>query len=204
MNVEQIVENAFYLLAILNPASKVMFLATYDPRLTDKQNFELSWKSSLAALAILILLAAVGEFVLTQIFRVELYSLQIVGGLLLFSLGMTAIREGRFIHKREQDMRNSFTDISLVPLAAPLIAGPGMIAAAITGCALEGIMAVSIELSLAILINFGLMLFSRSINMLLTKLHILGPLIRLTGLVIAVVATQMAVSGIRAAFNLAE
>lgn len=200
---EQTFENAFYLLAILNPASKVMFLATYDPKLTKKQNFELSWKSSLAALAILVLLAASGEFVLTRIFRVDLYSLQIAGGLVLFLMGMTAIREGRFVQQREDEMRNSFTEISLVPLAAPLIAGPGMIAAAIAGCAKDGVFSTSVALFLAILINFLLMLFSRAINTCLTKTHTLGPLIRLTGLVIAAVAVQMVIGGFKIAFGAA-
>ena len=32
-----LLENALYLLALLNPASKVMFLATYQPALSVKQ-----------------------------------------------------------------------------------------------------------------------------------------------------------------------
>lgn len=203
MNFEKILENAFYLLAILNPASKVMFLSTYNPKLTRQQNLELSWKSSLAALLILILLAGFGEFVLMKIFRVQLYSLQLVGGFVLLLMGLTAIREGRFVQQREHDLRNNFTEISLVPLAAPLIAGPGMIAAAIAGCAADGWVSTSFSIFIAILINFILMLFSGAINFFLTKTHTLGPLIRLTGLIIAAVAMQMMITGIKKAFGMA-
>ena len=49
MDITKLLENAFYLLALLNPASKIMFLAAYEPKLTPKQNFELAWKSSAAA-----------------------------------------------------------------------------------------------------------------------------------------------------------
>ena len=49
-----IIENALYFIALLNPVSKVMFLSTYEPKLNRKQIFELSWKSSTAALLILI------------------------------------------------------------------------------------------------------------------------------------------------------
>ena len=76
-------ENSLYLLALLNPASKVMFLSTYEPPLSRREVVELSWKSSLAALLILIVLAAAGEVVLRRIFKVELYSLRITGGLIL-------------------------------------------------------------------------------------------------------------------------
>ena len=82
-----IFENALYLLALLNPASKIMFLAAYQPSLGRGRNFELSWKSSAAALLILILLAGAGQILLERIFRVELYSLQITGGLVVFVIG---------------------------------------------------------------------------------------------------------------------
>ena len=45
-------ENSLYMLALLNPAGKVMFLSTYEPPLSRREIIELSWKSSLAALII--------------------------------------------------------------------------------------------------------------------------------------------------------
>lgn len=192
-----ILENGLYFLALLNPASKVMFLATYEPKLTKKQVWELSWKSSIAALVILSILAGTGEIILSKIFRVDLYSLKITGGIVLFLIGLTAVREGRFINRVEHQLRQNFTDLSLVPLAAPLIAGPGTIAASISGAAQHGLVTVIISLSGAILINFILMLFSIGINQMLEKLHLLGPLIRLTGLIISAVAVQMVIAGCR-------
>ncbi len=194
----RMVENSLYLLALLNPASKVMFLSSYDPPLDRRRIFELAWKSSLAALVILVVLAGAGEWVLTRIFRVEMYSLRITGGLVVFMIGWSAVREGRFHPKSESPgMPENFTDISLVPLAAPLIAGPGTIAAAISGTAEFGLFSTSLALTLAIGINFVIMLFSPAINSFLGKIHALGPLIRLTGLIIAAVALQMIITGLK-------
>ena len=194
----KMVENSLYLLALLNPASKVMFLSSYDPPLDRRRIFELAWKSSLAALIILVVLAGAGEWVLTRIFRVEMYSLRITGGLVVFMIGWSAVREGRFHPKSESPgMPENFTDISLVPLAAPLIAGPGTIAAAISGTAEFGLFSTSLALTLAIGINFVIMLFSPAINSFLGKIHALGPLIRLTGLIIAAVALQMIITGLK-------
>ncbi|MBE6386300.1 MAG: MarC family protein [Lentisphaerae bacterium] len=194
----RMIENALYLLALLNPVSKVMFLSSYDPPLKRRHIFELSWKSSLAALVILILLAGAGDLLLTRIFRVELYSLRITGGLVVFMIGWSAVREGRFHPKSESPgMPENFTDISLVPLAAPLIAGPGTIAAAISGTAEFGLLSTSLSLATAIGVNFVIMLFSPAINAFLGKFHALGPLIRLTGLIIAAVAVQMIITGIK-------
>ena len=196
-NLTELTENSLYLLALLNPASKVMFLATWEPRLTRRQIWELSWKSSLAALIILTVLAGVGEVVLSKIFRVDLYSLKITGGLVLFMIGYVAVREGRFINKNQHEQRQSFTDLSLVPLAAPLIAGPGTISASISGTAQFGITFMIFSLTAALFINFVIMLFSVGLNRVLERLHLLGPLIRLTGLIIAAVAIQMIIAGLR-------
>lgn len=92
----KILENTVYLLALLNPASKVLFLSTYEPSLTSKQVFELSWKSSLAALGILVSFAIIGQFVLKDIFRIDMYSLKITGGFVLFFVGWTARQSGPF------------------------------------------------------------------------------------------------------------
>ena len=196
-----VIENALYLLVLLNPASKIMFLASYQPSLSRRENFELSWKSSGAALLILLVLAAVGDALLRRIFRVELYSLQVTGGLVVFMIGWLAIREGRFIALPKDGRKPDMTDISLVPLAAPLIAGPGMIAAVIAGTIQYGIIHEALSLTLAIGINFFLMVFAQKINHVLNRTHLLGPVIRLTGLVIAVTAMQMIFSGLKSAFQ---
>jgi multiple antibiotic resistance protein len=107
-----------------------------------------------------------------------------------------------FIKKSTSGEHNSMTDISLVPLAAPLIAGPGMIAAAIANSVSEGIFSTTLSLAVAIFINFLLMVCASGINRFLTRTHMLGPLIRLTGLVISAVAMQMIITGIKVCFHI--
>ena len=92
-------------------------------------------------------------------------------------------------------MRDDFNELSIVPLAAPLIAGPGMITIVISSSIEYGFTSTSISIFLAILLNFLFMLSSQFINDLFHKLHLLGPLIRLTGLLVAAVAVQMILSG---------
>ncbi len=92
-------------------------------------------------------------------------------------------------------MRNDFNELSIVPLAAPLIAGPGMITIVISSSIEYGFPSTSLAIFLAILMNFLLMLSSQFINDLFHRMHLLGPLIRLTGLLVAAVAIQMILSG---------
>ena len=191
----KVFENTLYLLALLNPASKVLFLSTYEPPLNSKQVFELSWKSSLAALGILASFAIIGQFVLNEIFRIDRYSLKITGGFVLFFVGWTAIQQGRFFQKRDHDLREDFNELSIVPLAAPLIAGPGTITVAISFAAEYGHIPCLTALVLALTVNFILMLFSLPLGRLLRFLHLVGPLIRITGLIVSAVAVQMILAG---------
>ena len=161
MDWTKILENALYFLALLNPASKVLFLATYEPELTRKQIFELSWKSSGAAFLMLMLFEFVGLFVLKKIFRIDLYALQITGGLVIFVIGWL-----------------------------------GTITIVISYSALYGNLSCMISVAIALTVNFITMLFSQPISRLLHLLHLTGPLIRITGLIVAAVAVQMVLNGI--------
>ena len=71
--ITRMVENSLYLLALLNPVSKVMFLSSYDPPLSRRHIFELAWKSSVAALLILIILAIIILIVVIQAPPVKSY-----------------------------------------------------------------------------------------------------------------------------------
>lgn len=190
-------ENCVYFLAIINPASKLLFLSSYDPPLSGRQLLNLSWKSSLAAFAILGLFALVGQWILSDLFRVQLYSLRIVGGLVVFAVGWTAVREGRFFQRKEQEARQDFDEVSIVPIAAPLIAGPGTITIAISLAAQHGIGYCLMVVLLALTANFGLMLTSLMVNRGLNFLHLAGAMIRITGLMVAMVAMQMILLGLK-------
>ncbi len=54
-----------------------------------------------------------GQFLLKMVFQVEIYSLEIAGGIVLFVVGLAAVRKGTFY---ELDLNGQATDIAIVPL----------------------------------------------------------------------------------------
>lgn len=188
--------NALYFLAIINPVSKVFFLSGYRPKLNSRQVLELAWKSSAAAFLMLVCFALAGRTILEEVFRIDSCALKITGGIVVFFIGWKAIREGKFFQQEEGAMRNDFNELSIVPLAAPLIAGPGMITIVISSTIEFGFSTTSVAVAVAIFLNFLFMLSSRFITGLFERLHLMGPLIRLTGLLVAAVAVQMILTGI--------
>lgn len=193
MNADVFVQTSLYFLALINPPSKVFLLSSVEPPYSREELLAVSAKSTAVAMLILMMLSAIGHVLLQKVFRVEIYSLQVAGGVVLFIIGLTAVRKGRFY---EQDFHGSRTDISVVPLGAPLIAGPGTIAAAISFAPTQGFLMTSLSLITALVLNFFVMLLSLWIGKVLERLHVFGPLIRITGLIVTAVAVQMVLSGL--------
>ena len=105
---------------------------------------------------------------------------------------MKAVSKGRFY---EQDDLRAISDISIVPLAAPLIAGPATIAASIAMVPINGLRITLGAITIAIAANMFLMMASQRIGKLLEKIHAIGPIIRITGLIVMAMALQMILNG---------
>jgi multiple antibiotic resistance protein len=187
------VQMSLYFLALINPASKVFLLSSMKPPYSRRVLVRISAEATLTAFFILILLSTAGPFVLKMVFQVEIYSLEIAGGVVLFIVGLTAVRKGFFY---EMDLHGGASDIAVVPLGAPLIAGPATMAAAISLASKYGASIISLSLTAALLVNFLIMLASSWLGKTLDHFHVLSPLIRITGLVVASVAVQMVLTGL--------
>ncbi len=95
----------------------------------------------------------------------------------------------------EKELGKPPVDISVVPLAAPLIVGPGIVTAAITFPLEKGIIMTVIAVALALLLNLVIMLSSSMLARIFDKTMSTGPLIRITGLIVAAVSVQMILEG---------
>jgi len=185
---QQILVNTLYFVVLINPISKVSILSVLsseDERMDFGQNLV---KASLIAFFLLLGAMFFGEFTLRSIFRVELHSLRASGGFVLCWVGFNALSKGIFFEKSTQAR---FADIVLVPLACPMIAGPATIAACIMLPQSEGLLLASVSLAAAVGINHVFMVFSQQIGKALGRFNLLGALVRLTGLFVMTIGTQM-------------
>jgi len=118
------------LIILINPVSKVFILTTFFTKKIVKKDFvHICLQSTYVALIILLTFTWAGKYLLRDIFQVNIYSLQLVGGLVLLQRGLSALNKGVFF---ETKTRKRLEDMSIVPLASPMIAGPATITAAIS------------------------------------------------------------------------
>ncbi len=193
-----ILVDALYLLALINPVSKISILSTNSYGAKTKDLTSVVWRSSLVAFLLLVVIMIFGDFVLQRVFHVELYSLYVSGGVVLLWVGFTALRRGVFF---EQQTRVAFADLAIVPLSCPMIAGPATIAACVALTAHRGVASPMVSLMLAIAVNAAFMMLSKSIARLLTRFNVMGAIIRITGLVVMTVGVQMIFNGLHAWAN---
>lgn len=193
MNIHLLLSSFVAILALVNPIQKIFIITSLQNQFTDKELHLLSIKSSLTALIILILFLFLGQLIFYYVFHIELYAFQVTSGVVLFYNGITGLQKGVFI-QMEQNVKLS--DISAVPIAMPMIAGPATITAAVTFPAHYGKGITVVAIISALAINLILMLLARNIGRVLTKYNFMNALIRITGLIVATIGVQMVFTGI--------
>ena len=165
----------------------------------------LAWQACLSAFLILALFIVVGRLIL-QFFGITLPALQIAGGLILFRIAIDML-EGRG-HFNRIDTSSSlnaadYRDVPLVPLAFPLLSGPGSISTVLVLTSRsknyqeDGLILLS--LALVLLLTYLCFRFAQSLLSVLKESRI-RLLTRIMGLIMAALAVQFVVEGLSAAF----
>ena len=164
-------------------------------------------RASLIAGAILIGTALIGDWLLHTL-SISLPAFRIAGGLLLFSIasemvfGVRLRREGR---EAEEAVEEHVRNIAAFPLAIPLLAGPGAIAATVllAGRAGGNPVLIAILIGVVVLVAaacFVAFLFAARIG---RAIGLTGNIVlsRLLGVLLAALAVQYVVDGVRAVLN---
>jgi MarC family membrane protein len=189
--------------ATIGPLDVAALFAALTPRNTLAERRAIALKGTLIALGILLVFAIFGDSLL-HLFGISLPALRTAGGilLLLIAIDMVFARSSGGVTTTEEENREATgkRDISVFPLATPLIAGPGTMGATILLVAgAEGdpatIGIVVGCLVAMILVTFVLMLIAAQIQRLLgvTGLHVIA---RVMGVLLAALAVQFIFDGI--------
>ncbi len=187
------VDNFLLFLALLNPVSKVLVVSILARGKSRRDLLRISLRSTVTAGVILLAFAAAGTLLLVSVFHVDLYSLKVVGGAVLLVAGFRALDRGKFL---AADAAGKVEEVSIVPLASPLIAGPATITACISMGSMIGLPTTCAVIAAALTVNLAAMLAAPRIAGVLGRLGLLGPLIRITGMVVMALGVQMALGGI--------
>jgi multiple antibiotic resistance protein len=193
------------LFVIIDPTGNIFPFLALSSGVTPGQARALAGRSCLFAFVILTLFVATGRLVLI-FFGISLPAFQIAGGLVLFRIAFDMM-EGRG-HFNRLDTSSSlapgdYRDIALIPLAMPLLSGPGAISTVLVLTARskslqDDALLVAV---VALIMLFCYLLFSSATRIMgVLKESGLRLLTRLMGLILAALAVEFVISGVKTAF----
>jgi multiple antibiotic resistance protein len=195
------------ILIIINPLGATLIYASLTSSLDRPVRDIVARDSCRFALIILLFVAVLGAWIL-QLFGISLEAFRIAGGILLFGIGMEMVYAKTSRTKltaTERYESRDMEDIAIMPIAIPMIAGPGAItttivlmneAIVLTPLAV-GIVFISIILS--IVITYYMM---KNSDYIMSKVgqREYRAVNRLMGMLLIAIAVQFVLTGIRVAF----
>jgi len=157
-------------------------------------------KASIVSFFTIIAFALTGQL-LFKFFGISVNSFRVVGGVIFFIMGMDMLqaRLGQ-VKIKDDEVKNYITDISITPLAIPMICGPGAITNAIvlmedaTTLIKKSILLISISLITAFTY---LILYSSSKLIKLLGQTGINVMMRIMGLIVMVIAVEFFFSGLK-------
>ncbi len=185
---------------LINPLGTMPIFMTMTADLEHKNRVKTARKAVLVAFLTIIIFALSGQL-LFNFFGISVNSFRIVGGVIFFLMGMDMLqaRLGK-VKVKESEVKKYVDDISITPLAIPMICGPGAITNSIVlmeDASHIGMVAVLFASIFVVLLLTYLILISSS-----KIIKFLGEtgnnvMMRLMGLIVMVIAVEFFFSGLK-------
>jgi multiple antibiotic resistance protein len=204
--IETLVKFFVVFFVVVDPISLIPLFAGLTQGAGNRYKKKMAGKSALIALLICVLFALVGARFL-DIMGISLSAFRIAGGTLLFLIALDMVfarPSGTRSTSTEQEEAKKREDISVFPLAFPFIAGPGALATILLTAGevgprpllFAGFLCV---VALVLIVCWVLMLATPPLMKVLgvTGANVVS---RLSGVILAALAVQFIVDGIRGSF----
>jgi multiple antibiotic resistance protein len=188
------------LFTLINPLGTMPVFMAMTSELTDDQRNKTAKKASVVALFTIIAFALTGQL-LFNFFGISVNSFRVVGGVIFFIMGMDMLQARLSQVKiKDNEVKSYITDISITPLAIPMICGPGAITSAIVlmedANTFPKQLALFISIFLIILLTYVILYSSSKLIKLLGQTGI-NVMMRIMGLIVMVIAVEFFFSGLK-------
>jgi multiple antibiotic resistance protein len=193
-------------LVIIDPPGCAPIFASLTRGTTAAHRRAMAIRSSLIAWGILMFFALLGRPML-QALHISLASFRIAGGIMLFMIALDMVFERRTERreKRAEEIEGTpeAEDISVFPMAIPMITGPGSIASAMLWVSrADGVAQIAVVLAaitIVILITLVTLLAAGPLMRLIGE-RMEAMITRILGVILAALAAQFVVDGLKQSF----
>jgi multiple antibiotic resistance protein len=186
-----IVKAVITLFVVIDPIGIIPLFASFTEKMRPEERRSISQTATVTAGVLLFVFAIAGTQIFS-IFGIDVFSFMIAGGILLFIVSIELLTHGGW--RFGQDVRRD--DSGVVPLAFPLLAGPGSITSVIILYQTNGVIITILSIIIVISLTYVILLLASPIY------HVLGRrgsmvVTRVFAILVAAFAIQYIVDGIR-------
>ncbi|OIR05702.1 hypothetical protein GALL_121370 [mine drainage metagenome] len=185
---------------LINPLGTMPVFMSMTAELSVADRNKTAKKASIVSLITIIGFAFTGQL-LFKFFGISVNSFRIVGGVIFFIMGMDMLqaRLGQ-VKIKDNEVKSYVTDISITPLAIPMICGPGAITNAIVlmedaNSFLKKLVLI-LSVFLIMLVTYIILYSSSKLIKLLGQTGI-NVMMRIMGLIVMVIAVEFFFSGLK-------
>ncbi len=195
-------------LAIMNPIGNApIFVSLVEDY--DEPTKRLVAKKAVVTAFIICAIFTVGGNIIFRLFGITLPAFRIAGGILVFLIALQLLRgrHSRQHHPEEHPSEESPEELAITPLGTPILAGPGTITTAMSFVGKHSnLSTLALVLGVFLIVCFLTYFCFVYGEALLDRLGKgkIGVITRLMGLILAVIAVQMVLEGLKEAFPYLE
>jgi multiple antibiotic resistance protein len=192
---------------VIDPPGCAPIYASLTGQASAQQRRAMALRAVTVAGIILVVFALFGETLLSAL-HIELNSFRIAGGIMLFLIALDMVFEKR-TERREQRAQKvidtpEIEDVSIFPMAMPMIAGPGSIASVMLlvsqNTGIDRALTILAALAVVLLLTLVALLTAGPLMKLLGK-SAEAVITRLLGVLLAALAAQFVIDGLRESFQ---
>lgn len=212
MNVKELLTSTIALFVVMDPIGVIPLYVSLTRNISNHERKVIS-SNAVITTGILLLVFAIAGTTILSIFGITISSFMIAGGILLFIVAIELLTRGEWtlgnprtitnIRKKSTDTANNLIPDSesssggesgVVPLAFPLLAGPGAITSVMISYQSNGLLISILSIAIVIGLTFMILRIAESINRLLGQR---GSMIvtRVFAVIVAAIAVQYIIQG---------
>lgn len=185
---------------LINPLGVMPIFLTLTSELSPQARIKTARKALIVSFATITVFALAGQL-LFAFFHISVDSFRIVGGIIFLIMGMDML-QARLARMKvsDDDVKTYVEDISVTPLAIPMICGPGALTNAIVlmddAVTLDKELVLFVSIFAVLFVTYLILFFASRIVKLLGETGI-KVMMRLMGLIIMVIAIEFIIAGLK-------
>ncbi|MDE1832707.1 MAG: MarC family protein [Thaumarchaeota archaeon] len=183
------------LLVVIDPIASIPIIMGLTGKMERRQRTSISNVTIITVAILLFVFAFIGSSILST-FGISIFSFMIAGGVLLFLVSIQLLTHGDWTFGNQ----TLHDESGVVPLAFPLLAGPGALTLVILSFETYGILITVLSIIIVLGITYAIL---RSVDPIYKLLGKRGSLIitRIFAIIIAAFAVQFVIDGIKQVFH---